>query len=123
MAKLDTNVNLGGGTIGATGGGGASAADIEQGKDFETGPPGSSTSSTLTMIIPDGVANVTLRYPAGRASGYSPKISPPFTTTTTVVNNEVVVRVPRSGGGGAIHQAKMIWRAADGHVIKTFNSV
>ena len=28
------------------------------------------------MIVPDGVASVTLRYPAGRASGYSLKISP-----------------------------------------------
>jgi hypothetical protein len=123
MMRLDTNIDLGGGAIGATGGGGASAADIEQGKDFETGPPGSSTSSTVTMIIPDGVANVTLRYPAGRASGYSPKISPPISITTTVVNNEVVVRVPRSGGGGAIQHAKMIWRAANGHISKTFNSV
>jgi hypothetical protein len=79
------------------------------------------TSSTVTIIVPDGVAKVTLRYPAGRASGYSPKISPPFTITTAPVNNEVVVSVPRSGGGGAIHQAKMIWRAANGRVIKTLN--
>jgi len=120
IMHLDTNIDLGGGAIGATGGGGASAADIEQGKAMGTGPPGSDTSSTLTMIVPDGVAKVTLRYPAGRASGYSTKISPPFTTTVTPVNNEVVVSVPRSGGGGAIHNAQIIWRAADGHIIKTF---
>jgi hypothetical protein len=117
----ETNIDLGGGAIGVTGGGGASAADIERGRDMETGPPGSSTSSTVTMVVPDGVASVTLRFPAGRASGYSPKISPPFAVMTAAVNNEVVVRVPRSGGGGAIHQATMTWRAADGHVIKTFN--
>jgi hypothetical protein len=121
MMHLDTRIDLGGGAIGATGGGGASATDIEQGKDIGTGPPGSSTSSTLTMIVPDGVAKVLLRFPAGRASGYSPKISPAVTITTAPVNNEVVVMVPRSGGGGAIHQAKMIWLAADGHIIKTFN--
>ena len=122
MMHLDTNIDLGG-AIGATGGGGASAADIEQGRDIGTGPPGSSTSSTLTMIVPDGVARVTLRYPAGRASGYSTKISPPFTIRITPVNNEVVVSVPRSGGGGAIHQAKMIWRAANGRIIKTFDGL
>ncbi len=121
MMHLDANINLGGGSLGATGGGGATAADIEQGKDIGAGPPGSSTSSTVTMIVPDGVAKVTLRYPAGRASGYSPKISPPFTTTTAPVDNEVVVSVPRSPGGGAIQRAKVIWRAANGHIIKTFN--
>jgi hypothetical protein len=121
IMKLDANIDLGGGAMGATGGGGASAANIEQGKDVGTGPPGSDTSSTLTMIVPDGVAKVTLRYPAGRASGYSPKISPPFTSTVTAVNNEVVVSVPRSAGGGGIHQAKITWQAADGSIIKTFS--
>jgi hypothetical protein len=121
MMHLDTNIDLGAGASGATSGGGATAADIEQGKDMGAGPPGSSTSSTVTMIVPDGVAKVTLHYPAGRASGYSPKISPPFTITTAPVNNEVVVNVPRSPGGGAIHQAQVIWRAANGHTIKTFN--
>ena len=28
--------------------------------------------------------------------------------------------VPRSGGGGAIHQGKITWLAADGRVIRTF---
>jgi len=121
MMHLDTRIDLGGGAIGAIGGGGATAGDIEQGKDIGAGPPGSSTSSTVTMIVPDAVAKVTLRYPAGRASGYSPKISPPFTITTAPVNNEVVVSVPRSPGSGAIHQAKVIWRAANGHIVKAFN--
>jgi hypothetical protein len=75
------------------------------------------------MIVPDGVAKVTLRYPAGRASGYSPKTSPPFTITTIPVNNEVVVSVPRSGGGGPIWVPTMIWRAANGHIIKTFHKL
>jgi hypothetical protein len=121
IMHLNTNIDLGAGTIGATGGGGATAADIERGQDAGTGPPGSSTSATVTMIVPDGVAGVTLHYPAGRASGYSTKISPPLTITTTPVNNEIVVKVPRSAGGSAIHQVKMIWRAADGRVIRTFN--
>ncbi len=123
MMNLATNIDLGAGTMGGTGGGGATAAEIGQGRAAETGPPGSSTSATITMIVPDGVANVTLRYPAGRASGYSPKISPPVTLKAPVVNNEVVVRVPRSSGGSTIQAVTMTWRAADGHVIKTFNTL
>jgi hypothetical protein len=116
-----TNVDLGHGLLGGVGGGGATAADIEQGRDVSTGPPGSSTSATITMIVPDGVARVTLHYPAGRASGYSPKISPPFTITTAAVNNEVVVRVPRTGGPEGVSGITMIWRSANRHVIKTFH--
>ena len=107
------------GAIGGTGGGGSNAAEIERGEAVGTGPPGSSTSETVTMIVPDGVSKVTLRYPAGRASGYSPAISPPVTITAAPLNNELVVRVPRTGG--TIHQVTMIWRAADGHVIRTFD--
>ena len=121
VMELATHIDLGGGTIGGTGGGGATATEIEQGHDVGTGPPGSSTSATVTMIVPDGVASVTLRYPAGRASGYSKKISPPITITTAPVNNLVVVSVPRSAGGGPIWTPTMIWRAADGHIIKAFH--
>jgi hypothetical protein len=123
MMNFTKNIDLGHGIIGNDGGGGASAAQIERGEDAGTGPPGSSTSATITMIVPDGVASVTLRYPAGRASGYSAKISPPVTITAPVVNNELVVRVPRSGGGGTIRQVVMLWRAADGRITKTFNQL
>ena len=120
IMDLATHIDLGDGLIGGDGGGGSTAADIERGHAASTGPPGSATSSTVTMIVPDGVATVTLRFPAGRASGYSPKISPPVTITTAVANNEVVVGVPRSAGGGPIHQGTTIWRAANGHVIRAF---
>jgi hypothetical protein len=123
IMDLATHINLGAGVIGGSGGGGATASEIEQGKAIGTGPPGSSTQATITMVVPDGVASVTLRYPAGRASGYSPTISPPFTVTTAPINNELVVSVPRSAGGGPIWQPTMIWRAADGHIIKTFNEL
>ena len=68
----------------------------------------------------DGVAKVTLRYPAGRASGYSPKISPAFTITTAPVENLVVVTLPRSN---PLQQGTMIWRSADGRAIKTFDGL
>jgi hypothetical protein len=121
IMDVATNVDLGHGIIGGDGGGGADAAQIERAEDAGTGPPGSPTSATVTMLVPDGVAEVTLRYPAGRASGYSPKISPPVTIETKPVENQVVVRVPRSGGGGTIRKVKMIWRASDGHVIRMFD--
>jgi hypothetical protein len=118
IMELARNVDLGHGLIGGTGGGGATAAAIEQGKDASSGPPGSSTSSTITFVVPDGVATVTLRYPAGRASGYSPKISAAFTITTAPVGNLVVVTLPRSN---PLQQGTVIWRAADGRVTKTLN--
>jgi len=121
MMSYAKDVDLGHGLIGNDGGGGASAAQIERAETAETGPPGSATSGTITMIVPDGVASVTLRYPAGRASGYSARISPPVTINAPVLNNELIVRVPRSGGGGTIRQVTMLWRAADGHVTRIFN--
>lgn len=121
IMELAKRVDLGHGIIGGTGGGGATAAQIEEGKDASSsGLAGSSTSSTITMIVPDGVATVTLRYPAGRASGYSPKISPAFAITTTPVNNLVVLTLPRSN---PLEKGTVIWRAAEGRVIKTIDGL
>jgi hypothetical protein len=114
IMELTRNVDLGHGLIGAT------ATAIEQGKEASSGPPGSATSSTVTMVVPDGVAKVTLRYPAGRASGYSPKISPAFTITTAPVGNLVVATLPR---GNPLRHGTVIWRSADGRVIKTFDGL
>jgi hypothetical protein len=123
IMELARNVNLGHGDIGGSGGGGSTAAEIEQGEAAGTGPPGSDTSATITMIVPDGVAEVTLQYPAGRASGYSAKVSPPFTVTSAPVNNMLVVTVPRSAGGGPIWAPTMTWRAAHGRIIRTFHTL
>jgi hypothetical protein len=120
IMELTQNVDLGHGLIGGTGGGGGTARAIEQGRDASSGPPGSSTSATVTMVVPDGVATVTLHYPAGRASGYSPKISPAVTLTTKPVENLLVVRVPRSNPLG---RATMVWRGPRGRVIKTMHRV
>jgi hypothetical protein len=121
IMEVAKNVAIGHGLVGGTGGGGGDAERIEQGREVGTGPPGSSTSETITMVVPDSVAEVTLKYPAGRASGYSPKISPPFTITSAPVNNLLVVRVPRTGGPEGVEGITMIWRAANGHIIKTFD--
>jgi hypothetical protein len=73
------------------------------------------------MLVPDGVASVTIHYPAEAASGFSHEIVPAFTTTIKVVNNVIAVLVPRAafraiGGAGS-----MVWHAANGSVVKTFN--
>lgn len=120
IMELAKNIELGHGLLGGSGGGGATAAAIEQGRDAGSGPPGSATSSTITMVVPDGVAKVTLRYPAGRASGYSPKISPAFTINTAPVGNLVVVTLPRSN---PLQKGTIIWRSASGRVIKTFDGL
>jgi hypothetical protein len=117
IMDLGKDIDLGHGLIGGSGGGGATAARIERGEDAGSGAPGSSTSATLTLVVPDGVAKVTLHYPAGRASGYSPKISPAVTVTTAPVENLVVVSVPRSN---PLQKGTMTWWAADGHVIGRF---
>jgi hypothetical protein len=68
--------------------------------------------------VPDGVAAVTLHYPAGRVGGYSRKMAPAATVTAIPVNNIVVVTVPRGGGNGD-SWTTMTWRAANGTIIKT----
>jgi hypothetical protein len=60
IMELARNVDLGHGLIGGSGGGGETARAIEQGRDPTSGPPGSSTSATVTMVVPDGVATVTV---------------------------------------------------------------
>jgi hypothetical protein len=66
------------------------------------------TKATLIAgIVPDPVTSVTLRYPS-------------VTITAAVVNNVIVASVPHPGSP-LWHPISMTWRAANSHVIKTFN--
>jgi hypothetical protein len=96
------------------------AALMEQGDGW--GFLGSFGRTTVQMLVPDGVARVTLRYPAGTIGGSDRNHAPAFTVTTNVVGNLLVVTVPR---GGARLQAPMtmIWRAASGKTVKAFSSL
>ena len=106
--------------LGSTASGGATATQIETGAMFSYGGgcARSLDSSLVSGIVPDGVATVTLHYPAGRVGGYSRKMAHAATVTTRPVNNVVVVTVPRGGGNGDSWRT-MTWRAANGTVIKT----
>jgi hypothetical protein len=63
----------------------------------------------LAGIVPDGVATITLHYPAANRD-------PARTVTASVINNVVVFEVPPH----TAHQdfpRNVVWRTADGHAI------
>jgi hypothetical protein len=79
------------------------------------------TSTVLSGVVPDGVASVTLHFPA-RSGGAHP--APPLSVTAHPVENVFVVRLPRSFiaqafGGAALDSIE--WRAANGTVIRTIH--
>jgi hypothetical protein len=100
-------------------GGGADAAQIEQGRAY--GTLGGFTHTQIHMLVPDGVATVTLHYPAGRVGGFDRSDAPAFRIWTNVVGNVMVVTVPRAGNRLTAPMT-MTWRAASGTIVKTFSS-
>jgi hypothetical protein len=101
------------------GGGIESAARIEAGLSPGAGPPGSSISSTLSMLIPDGVASVTIHYPAEPPNGFTHKIAPAYTRTFTVVGNVLVALVPRAAYSAIGTPGTLVYRASNGSTLKT----
>lgn len=100
------------------GGGAGTAATIEDGTAY--GTRATFGHRTIQTLVPDGVASVTLRYPAGKIGGFDRKHAPAFTTTANVVGNYLIVSVPR-GGQRLVAPMTMTWHAADGTTIKTFH--
>lgn len=96
------------------GGCGETANDLEQGIGGGiTGGEGDKEGGSIEAgIIPDGVATVTVQYPARRS--HAGRRFRGFTTTAPVVNNVVVVNVPP--GVDDAHRT-VTWRAASGAVI------
>ena len=79
----------------------------------------SGTGTLLSGVVPDGVASVTLHFPA-RFGGANP--APPLSVTALPVENVFVVRlrrsfIPQAFGGTTADSIK--WRAANGTVIRT----
>jgi hypothetical protein len=103
------------------GGGDGTAALIETRGTWisESGGTGADPSRTLFAgVVPDGVATVTLHYPAGEFGGASRRRGPALTVTGHVVNNVAVISVERAGDQ-ATGAVTTTWRAADGSIIKT----
>jgi hypothetical protein len=97
----------------------ATAADIEDGALASGGSLTGSGPDTASVegVVPDGVASVTLHYDAGPASAYGHTHAPAANITTKPVNNAIVVTVPRNVGNAT--PQTIIWRAANGRIIKT----
>jgi hypothetical protein len=71
----------------------------------------SSNSGTVSELVPDGVASVTLRFPAARGR-------PAYSITGRVVGNVMVGRA-QDMSGGTFDQPTAVWRATDGRILKT----
>ncbi len=103
--------------------GAASAARIEQSGDWGSTSSGTGANPGVTLfsgVVPDGVATVTLHYPAGKIGGFSRRKGPAVTIKAHVINNVVVVKVPRAGEQ-ATSAVTTTWHAANGTTIKTIH--
>ena len=105
------------------GGGDLDAAEIEHAGMWgrRSGGTGADPGrTTFTGVLPDGVASVTLHYPAGKLGGFSHRSGPAITVTAPVVNNVVVVTVERAGNQ-AMDNVTTTWRAANGSIVKAIH--
>ena len=107
------------GRAGTSVGGDVDATRIESGQAYGSAG-GPRPQTTVEMLVPDGVAAVTMHYPAGNAGGSNSHHAPAFTTTTRPVGNVIVVTIPRSFDR-LMAPMTMTWRAATGKTVKTFS--
>ena len=80
------------------------------------------TGTIFSGVAPDGVATVTLHFPAQSRAG---KAAPPISVTTHPVGNVFAVRLPRTFVAppfGNITPDTTTWRTANGTIIKTIHS-
>jgi hypothetical protein len=77
--------------------------------------------TVIQLIVPDGVASVTVRYPAGKAGGFGRQSVPAATVTAAAVGNVVVIAAPRAGRK-AITPASVTWRSPTGAVVRVMHA-
>lgn len=107
----------GGAGLGGGGGGTPAAYFLTHGMFMSSG--GGSRTSTLSGLVPDGVASVTFQYPRVVSNGrwYKPTVYPSgYTRTVRVEQNVLSLRVPRRVD--AAFPPRMVWRAADGTIVR-----
>ncbi|MFZ1992474.1 MAG: hypothetical protein WAU75_00075 [Solirubrobacteraceae bacterium] len=95
--------------------GGESIDDIQQRGMF--GGDNTKHGARLIALLPDGVSTVQIVYPSIHAGG---RVRKAFSITARVVDNVMVTNTPRNAA--APFGEKMIWRAANGALIKTVPS-
>jgi hypothetical protein len=80
---------------------------------IQAGEQPSDDNGTFSAVVPDGVASVTLRFPAVRGAGAA-------SVTASVHGNMYAVRGPHAFSG-AVSPPKptMLWRSAQGRVVRT----
>jgi hypothetical protein len=82
------------------------------------------TSETVSLLVPDVVASVSIRYPTEAVEPayhrHPGPIVPALTINAKPVNNLVMFNVHHHSSA-AMAPLTMTWRATDGHVIKTFH--
>jgi hypothetical protein len=100
----------GNGAFGAGAPRGITAKGIEEGFATENGPAG-----TFSGVVPDGVATVTLIFPA---AGQHPM----HAVTSRVEGNVYAVHVPLNLLRGAPPSPTVIWRSPEGRVLKRFST-
>jgi len=103
--------------LGGGGGGTPAAYFLTHGMFMSSG--GGSRSSTISGLVPDGVASVTFQYPRVVSNGrwYKPTVYPSaYTRTVRVAQNVLSLRVPRDIG--AAFPPRMVWRADDGTIVR-----
>ncbi|MFZ0387600.1 MAG: hypothetical protein WAL22_18195 [Solirubrobacteraceae bacterium] len=105
------------GPHGGGGGGGADAAEIKHQGMFDSS--GTKHGSVLSGVVPNGVATVTFNFPRERSKSPQTSGRPPASVTATVTNNVVVTAIPRSAENA--FSSTMIWRAANGTIVKTIH--
>jgi hypothetical protein len=100
----------------ASGGGGLDIASFQR-HGLLMGS-GRDAHSTVTALVPDGVATVTFEYPKRVSRGrlYKPTVYPSaYTRTVTVQQNVLSLHVPRGPMDG--FSARMVWRDAAGRIV------
>jgi hypothetical protein len=82
---------------------------------IQAGEQPSNDNGTFSAVVPDGVASVTLRFPAVRR-GHAASV------TASVHGNMYAVRAPRAfSGAGGPAEPTMLWRSAQGRVLRTIS--
>ncbi len=99
-----------------SGGCGTGPAQVEHGQGLGSSG-GAGHPSTISAIVPDGVAAITLYFCARGADRHGSPGRQAITTTTRPVGNVMVARGPL--GASDPNPREIVWRSAGGSILET----